>query len=178
MQTFARAIFASASVILVSGCASYVQTVQLDPATFETVGTPVGGVIYYEPALIQVSHTFTQLIDKDKNLLGSAPLGCSEVVQKEEIITVADYQKPRVLLHKPSWFATTEFSVTLSNGLLVGLTNKSTPQVPQILEQVVGAYAVAAAPAAIAAVAPGGTPRAPPACNSSPVIKGPRRFVY
>ncbi|MGF6528996.1 hypothetical protein [Variovorax sp. PvP013] len=163
-------VFLGGFAVLNSGCASYVETIQLDPATFSAVGKPVGGVVYYEPALIQVSHTFTQLIDKDKNLLGSAPLGCKEVVQKEEIITVADYQKPRVILHKPSWFATSEFSVTLNNGLLVGLTNKSTPQSPQILEQIVAGYAVAAAPvAAMVAI---------PACNGGPVIKAPRRFTY
>ena len=163
-----------------TGCASYVETVRLDPSTFKTIGEPVGGVVYYEPALIRVTHAFTQLTDKDKGYLGSAPNACTEVIQKEEVITVPDYKEPRVLLHKPSWFATSEFNVSLNNGLLTGLTSKSTPQTPQLIEQVVGAYSALAAPA-VAFVGNGqgnGNTKVTPPCNSGPVIRAQQRFTY
>jgi hypothetical protein len=122
---------------VVSGCASYVETTRIDPNTLETTGSRVQGVIYYEAKLVKVRYEFTQLVDKDKGVIGTSDSGtCKQVIQKEEIITLPDYQNPRAILHKPSMFSSSEFGVTLNNGMLVSVTSKSTPQTPQILEQV------------------------------------------
>jgi hypothetical protein len=147
-------------VVTTAGCASYIETVKVNPETLQATGTGVAGVMYYEPKLVKVRYEFTQLVDKEKGLIGSSLEGtCKPVVQKEEIVTLPDYQNPRAVLHKPTWFASSEFGVTLNNGMLASVTTKSTPQTAPILEQIVKAKE-----ASVFAV----TPTA--ACNSGPVI--------
>lgn len=146
--------------ILVSGCASKIATVKIKPDTMEVVGSQVAGVIYYEPRLVKVRYEFTQLVDKDKGFLGSVDDGkCIQAIQKEEIVTLPDYNSPRAILNSPSPFASTEFGVTLNNGMLVSVTSKSTPQTPQLIEQ------VSKLAATLSAVAAEGQ-----ACNSGAVI--------
>lgn len=148
------------AVILASGCASHIETVRINPDTLQATGSGVEGVVYYEPKLVKVRYEFTQLVDKDNGLLGTSDAGtCVRVIQKEEITTFPDYQNPRAVLHKPSWFSSSEFGVTLNNGMLVSVTSKSTPQTPQILEQV----------AALKSVGILATPTTA-ACNAGPVI--------
>lgn len=143
-----------------AGCASYIETVKVNPDTLQAIGRGVDGVMYYEPKLVKVRYEFTQLVDKDKGLLGSSNEGtCKRVIQKEEIVTLPDYQNPRAILHKPSWFSATEFGVTLNNGMLVSVTSKATPQTAQILEQII--KATTAGILAVPAMA---------ACNAGPVI--------
>lgn len=148
------------TLVALSACASRIETVKIDPGTLQPTGPGVQGVVYYEPRLVKVRYEFTQLVDKEKGLVGSSEKGgCTPVVQKEEIVTLPDYQRPRAILHKPSWLASHEFGVTLNNGMLVSVTSKSTPQAPQLLEQIVKA-------AEVGFVREPG----PPACNAGPVI--------
>lgn len=142
------------------GCASHIETVRVNPETLQAVGRGFEGVMYYEPKLVRLRYEFTQLVDKDKGLLGSSDEEtCKRVIQKEEIVTLPDYQNPRAILHKPSWFAASEFGVTLNNGMLVSVTANSTPQTPQILEQInkVKDVGILTVPATAA-------------CNAGPVI--------
>ena len=163
-----RAILASALALLLTGCASYIETVKIDPTTLKVAGPGVSGVVYYEPMLVKLRYEFTQLVDKEKGLIGSSDEGsCRRVVQKEEVVTLPDYQNARAILHKPSWFAGAEFGVTLNNGMLVSVTSKSTPQTAPILEQLV------AAKTAGVFVAPSIA-----ACNSGPVITSRERLVF
>jgi len=159
-----------ATAIFSSGCASHIETVRINPETLQTVGSGVEGVVYYEPKLVKVRYEFTQLVDKEKGLLGTSDKNtCSRVLQKEDIITLPDYQNPRAVLHKPSWFSSSEFGVTLNNGMLVSVTSKSTPQTPQILEQIANFKEVD-----ILFTPP--LPSTIPACNAGPVITNPEVF--
>jgi len=157
-----------ALLVTITGCASYIETVKVDPETLQAKGKGIEGVMYYEPKLVKVRYEFTQLVDKDKGLIGSSLEGtCKPVVQKEEIITLPDYQNPRAILHKPSWFSSSEFGVTLNNGMLVSVTSKSTPQTAPILEQIVKAKEAGML------VAP-----AVAACNAGPVITKSEPFKF
>ncbi len=123
--------------VIISGCASYVETVRVDPDTLQANGDGINGVIYYEPKLVKVRYVFTQRIEKGKGVVGSADKKtCHPVIQKEEILTLPDYQNPRAILHKPSLFSSSDFGVTLNNGMLTSVTSKQTPQLPQLLEQI------------------------------------------
>lgn len=144
----------------VGGCASHIETVRVNPTTLQATGPGVEGVVYYEPKLVKVRYEFTQRLDKEGGLIGTSADGnCKQTIQKEEIVTLPDYQNPRAVLHKPSLFAATEFSVTLNNGMLVSVTAKSTPQTPQLLEQLTKAVEIGAFRA-----------REGTACNAGPVI--------
>jgi hypothetical protein len=118
--------------------------------------------------LVKLRYEFTQLVDKDKGLLGSADEGtCRRVVQKEEIVTLPDYQNARAILHKPSWFSAAEFGATLNNGMLVSVTSKSTPQTAPILEQLVAATTAGILLAPSIA-----------GCNAGPVIASKERLTF
>ena len=135
-----RACLLLAFIAIVSGCASHIETVKVDPKTLQVKGEGIEGVLFYEPKLVKVRYEFTQLVDKDKGVTGTSLSGtCAQVIQKEEITTLPDYHNPKAVLHKPSWFSSAEFGVTLNNGMLVSVTAKSTPQTAPILEQVVKA---------------------------------------
>ena len=130
-------------VVVLMGCASRIETVIVDPKSLQATGRGIEGVIYYEPRLVKVRYELTQLVDKDKGLIGTREKGtCTPVLQKEEIVTLPDYENPKAVLHKPSWFSSAEFGVTLNNGMLASVTTKSTPQTAEILEQVSGAKEV------------------------------------
>lgn len=130
-------IFVILLPVLISGCASYIETVKVNPDTLEASGKGISGVIYYEQKLVKVRYVFTQRIEKGKGVVGSVDnKTCQPVIQKEEIVTLPDYSNPRAILHKPSWFSSSEFGVTLNNGMLASVTSKSTPQTPQLLEQI------------------------------------------
>jgi len=149
-----------ALVSTISGCASHIETVKIDPETLQQIGNGIEGVTYYEPKLVKLRYEYTQLVSKDKGLIGSSLEGtCKPIVQKEEIVTLPDYQNPRAILHKPSRFSSAEFGVTLNNGMLASVTSKSTPQTAPILEQIVKGKE-----AGMFAVAPVAT------CNAGPVI--------
>jgi len=149
------------STLLISGCASHIETVRINKNTLSPEGQSIPGIIYYEPKLVKIRYEFTQLTDKEKGFLGSADDGsCKRIIQKEEIVTLADYTKPLAILHKPSPFSSTEFGVTLNNGMLASVTTKSTPQLPQLIEQTTKA---------IDTLMPSRAPGVP-ACNSGPVI--------
>ncbi|MCW0217424.1 MAG: hypothetical protein OJI67_03780 [Prosthecobacter sp.] len=156
------------AAIISSGCASHIETVRINPETLQVTGPGINGVIYYEPKLIKLRHEFTQLVDKEKGLLGTSDAGtCKRVIQKEEIITLPDYQNPRALLHKPSWFSSSEFGVTLNNGVLVSVTSKSTPQTPQILEQIAALKEVDIL-----------SPPQTAACNAGPIVTNREVFNF
>lgn len=150
--------------VAMAGCASHIETVRIDPTTLEVAGPKVEGVVYYEPMLVKLRYEFTQRIDKDKGLIGSSDKGtCRQVVQKEEVVTLPDYQNARAIVHKPSWFS----SVALNNGMLVSVTSKSPPQAAPILEQLV------AGKAAYILIAPSVNE-----CNAGPVISSKERVIF
>ncbi|WP_155944699.1 hypothetical protein [Pseudoxanthomonas sp. Root630] len=155
-----------AAICLGAGCSSKIETVRLQPGTNKAIdGTSIPGVIYYDPMLVKVTYELTQLTDKDKGFLGSSDdNSCKRVVQKQEVVTLPDYANPRAILHKPSWFSSSEFGVTLNNGLLTSVTSKSTPQTAPILEQLVAVRE--------AGVLNNGIPP----CNSGPVISRTERY--
>ena len=155
--------------IVITGCASRIETVKVNLDTLQTEGPGVEGVVYYPPKLVQVRYGFTQRINADGKVVGTLDdKTCVLAIQKEEIITLPDYQNPQAVLHKPSWFATSKFGVSLDKGMLVSVSAESTPQTPQLLEQIIsGASTVST----IAAAAFWASPEnALPACNASPVI--------
>lgn len=156
----------SLALLLASaGCASRIETVIIDPKTLQVSGSGgVEGIVYYEPMRVKIRHEFTQLVDKDKKLLGN----CLRVLQKEEIVTLPDYKNARAILHKPAIFAATEFGATLDNGMLVSVTSKSTPQAPPIFESIIGAKDVGIF----------GAPTGPAvtACNAGPAITSIERY--
>lgn len=160
-------IFTIFSVVL-TGCASRIETVRIDPVTLKVMGSGVEGVVYYEPMLVKLRYEFTQLIDKDKGLIGSSDEGtCRRVLQKEEVITLPDYKNARAILHKPSWFSAAEFGATLNNGMLVSVTSKSTPQTAPIFEQLVAAKT--AGILALPSIA---------GCNAGPLITSKERVTF
>jgi hypothetical protein len=143
-------------VVSVTGCASQIETVRVDPITLQATGKGIEGVIYYEPRLVKVHYEFTQLIDEKNGKIGH---DCEQVGQKDEIVTLPDYQNPKAILHKPSWFSSSEFGVTLNNGMLTGVTSNSTPQTAPILEQIVKAKEASLLTMPVTV-----------ACNAGPVI--------
>lgn len=161
-------LFATAFAVALAGCASRIETVRIDPATLKIAGSGVEGIVYYEPMLVKLRYEFTLLVDKDTGLIGSSDEGtCRRVIQKEEVVTLPDYQNARAILHKPSWFSAAEFGATLNNGMLVSVTSKSTPQTAPILEQLV------AAKTAGILVAPSVA-----GCNAGPVISSKERIIF
>jgi hypothetical protein len=154
--------------VFATGCSTAIRTIKVDPKDLDVGGAGVDGVVYYAPVLVLIRYELTQLVDTDKNLIATAESGgCVRALQKEEIITLPDYASPMAVLQKPAMFAATEFGVTLNNGLLVSVTSKSTPQTPQLLEQVAALkdVGVLSNPSAV------GTP----ACNSGPVVASTKR---
>lgn len=163
-----KVAFFIAFLVLLSGCASRLETVRIDPATLKVAGPGVEGVVYYDPVLVKLRYEFTQLIDKDKGLIGSSDEGsCRRVIHKEEIVTLPDYQSARAILHKPSWFSAAEFGATLNNGMLASVTSKSTPQTAPIFEQLVAAKT--ANILALPSIA---------GCNAGPVISSKERVTF
>lgn len=146
-------------VVGVTGCASQIETVRVDPETLQAIGKGIEGVMYYEPKLVKVHYEFTQLVDEKTGVIVR---NCERVGQKDEIVTLPDYQNPRAILHKPSQFTSSEFGVTLNNGMLTSVNLKSTPQTAPILEQIVKATE---APKATGVGKPSTA-----ACNAGPVI--------
>jgi hypothetical protein len=163
-----KSMVAASLAVVFAGCASYIETVKIDPKTLKVAGPGVEGIVYYEPMLVKLRYEFTQMLDKDRGLVGSSDEGtCRRVVQKEEVITLPDYQNARAILHKPSWFSAAEFGATLNNGMLVSVTSKSTPQTAPILEQLVAAKT---AGILVAPLMPG--------CNAGPVITSRERVTF
>lgn len=155
-----RVLLLFASIAVFSGCASRIETVKVDPETLQVKGEGIEGVLFYEPKLVRIRYEFTQLVDKEKGVIGTSLSGtCTQVIQKEEVTTLPDYDNPKAVLHKPSWFSSAEFGVSLNKGMLVSVTAKSTPQTGPILEQIVKAKEASL----LGAPAVG-------ACNAGPVI--------
>ncbi len=146
--------------LLLSGCASHIETVNIDPETLKIMGPGVKGVLYYEPSLVKLTYVFTQRIEKEKGVVGSRDEGtCQPIVQKEEIVTLPNFNRPRAILHKPALFAASDFSANFNNGMLASVNTKSTPQGPAFLEQINKAKEVG--------IFSFGESKA---CNASPVI--------
>jgi len=120
-------------VLLSGGCASSFETRTFDPQSWKAGDAAVEGIIYYEPRSVAITYVFTKAVDKDGNFLTA---DCEPVNQKIEITTIPDYSKARVVINKPSPFATNKFGVTLSNGMLVAVNSESASQFPQILQTI------------------------------------------
>lgn len=153
--------------LVVFGCANQFQTSRFDMDKWEPKGNAVNGVIYYEPQLVKITYTFTTLVDEKGNILGTAADGaCERMIQKEEISVQPNYSEPRILINKPSLFASGKLGVTLNNGMLASVNSESTPLLPEIIGQIAKLKEVSmlAVPGKVGA-----------ACNAAPVITSIQR---
>jgi hypothetical protein len=158
------AMIAILAALLFSGCASKFETHRFDPKKWTASDEFVEGVIYYEPHQVVITYKYTTLVDKDKNVIGTSEDGaCVEVIQKQELAIEPDFDNPRVIINKPSNFSAAKFSVTLNNGMLVGVNAESMPKSTELMKEVTGF----AKEAGIFPLEKG----ARPACNAGPVIR-------
>ena len=149
-------------VVGLSGCSHTFETSKFDTSSWQAQGKSVEGVVYYEPQLVKIQYSFTTLVDKKGNLLGTAEGdSCKKVVQKEEIKVLPNYNEPRVIINKPSNWATGKFSVGLKDGMLASINSESNPEFSEIVKEISGGEGILSLAEA---------PSAEKACNSSPVI--------
>ncbi len=161
LRSVVGALVAAAMLV---GCAHRFETRTFDATLWKVGDRAVKGVIYYEPQLVKVTYSFTIRLDEKGMIVGSAKDNtCVPVVHKQDIVVYPDYNRPRALIYKPSWFASGKFGVTLKDGLLGGINVESTPQLPQILE------------AAPKALEPFGIVT-PTLCNAAPEITSTERI--
>jgi hypothetical protein len=160
---------AAASIaLLTSACAGNVKMSRVPAAALEE-DREVEGVIVYQPVLVKLTYTFMTRIDKDGKVTGSASEGtCAPVTQKEEVMTVADLDKPMRIRNASGAFSAAKFSVTLSNGLLTSVNAEPTQKLSDLLS------ATSSLVKEIGALA------APPdqsgACNAGPVLSAISRI--
>lgn len=153
--------------LMVFGCANQFQTSRFDMDKWEPKGNAVNGVIYYEPQLVRITYMFTTLVDEKGKILGTAADGtCERTIQKEEISVQPNYGEPRILINKPSLFASGKLEVTLNNGMLTSVNSESTPLLPEILGQIAKLKEVGLLAARVKVAA---------ACNAAPVISSIQR---
>ena len=149
---------------VVAGCANRFETRPYD----ETIDAKaIEGIIYYEPRLVKLTYSFSVLTDKDGAVRRSASgENCLPLIQREEITTLPNYAKPRVLINKPSNFSTGKLGVTLDKGLLTGVNTENSPPAAAAITAV-GTVAAAVLPVWSADMGRenGGT-----ACNAAPIL--------
>jgi hypothetical protein len=139
--------------VLAIGCAAKIHSQRVSPTDWSPKGNKLSGIIYYQPSLVKITHTFTTLVDDKGKVLGTAAeKTCLPMIEKEELQVWPDFTDPVVLLNAPSWLSNSKFSATLGNGMLQSVNSETSNVVPDL----VGAVAeviTAAAPSAEAAVA-------------------------
>jgi hypothetical protein len=153
------------ALLLCTACASHIET---RPYSAQTDDAGIAGIRYYEPRLYKAHYEYTALIDRNGLVVGKAGNGtCTAVTQKDDLITLADYSHPRVLIEHPAPFASDKLGVSLSNGVLTGLNVEHSPQgndLAATLEKAAEATVfVAAAAGGAGGTGAGGTP----ACNTA-----------
>jgi hypothetical protein len=163
--------------MLSAACAAHLETRPLDPKTGQPDLTKAAleGVVYYQPQYVQVTHSFTELVDKDgKRVDSTAGKKCKQVVQKEEIPIMPDYEKPYVIGQTGGFLNGNKFGVTLANGVLTGVNTESATKVPDLITAIGGA--IGSLTQGISALDVKGTvvPDSM-ACNASPRITDFRR---
>jgi hypothetical protein len=105
------------------------------------------------------------------------------MIQKTEIRVLPDFEQKRIILNRPSIFSTTEFSVTLKDGMLVSVGSKASAGGTDFLSKLVGKEALFGGPILHSIdvpddSAPGmpGASDARKACNASPDVSGFERL--
>lgn len=96
-------------------------------------GSSEPGVIFYPPSYVKVTHSFKTLVDGNGDLLGKAPDGCMPVIEKEEMLIMADLSKPLRIENNSGQFSAAKFAVTLNNGMLVSVNAEPTQKPSDLL---------------------------------------------
>jgi len=163
MRVFAVVVLTLSAV----GCTSKFRIKAVDSTILDDYKKDgVNGVLFYQPQYMKTTYVFTTLVDKKGAVVGEAEKKtCTPVIQREEIQIMPDFEHPWVILSEPSMFASSTFSVGLSNGMLASVNSETTPQFTETLKAV-AALPAAAAPFAVFAEVEKG--RAPLACNAGP----------
>lgn len=148
---------------LLTGCANKFETRKFDSLSWTTGPEAVEGVIYYEPRLVKIHYKFTALVSTAGELLGMAPHGCAMILQKQEIRVLPNFTEPRVIINRPSYFASGKLGVVLKDGMLISVNSESNPELSEIIKEVTVA-------AGMLGVAPS---KSGPqyACNAAPEIR-------
>jgi hypothetical protein len=182
MHVFKTLFLPVMMITLLSACAHRVYTARLDANWAIDENRKIGGVPFYEPTYIAVRHRFTQYVI-DGSVIANArgePISCERVTQKEEVRLLPNLRKPVAILSEPSWFASGQMKVTLSESMLASLDASSDPELAELISAVMGA--AEPAPAAVTSGLPPAQHTlndlarkgltAIPACNASPVVDG------
>lgn len=146
-----------------NACAGNVKTSYLKKDRLQSE-QEIKGVITYRPMLAKLTHTLTTHVDKN----GKVPSGsCRPVIQKEELVTVADLDHPMRIRNASGIFSAAKFSVTMSNGLLTGVNAEPTQKFSDILTAASG---VLEAVDGIRAAGVSAGDQDMLACNASPIM--------
>jgi hypothetical protein len=149
-------------VVTLTSCAHRFTTHKFDEKEWTPLGPGVEGVIYYEPHFVEITHSFTALIDpKDGRVVGTSDKGtCLETVQKQEIQILPDLANPRIVINRPTEFSSGKLGVSLANGMLTGVNSESVSRAPELVTATAGAVEK------VVGVLEGA------ACNAAPRIPG------
>lgn len=144
-------------------------------------GKTLPGITFYEPALFVVEYSYTQYVDPQTKEIGTLP--CQPILQKTELRVLPDFEQKRIILNRPSIFSSTEFSVTLKDGMLVSVGSKASAGGTDFLSKLVGKDALIGGPILHSIDLPDdGAPGMPgaadaiKACNASPGVSGFERL--
>jgi hypothetical protein len=124
--------------LFAAACAAHLETRALDPSTGRPDSTKgaLEGVVYYQPQYMKVTHVFTELVDKDGKLVGSAEdkdKKCDPVIEKEEIQIMPNYEQPYVIRQTAGFLNGNKFGVTLENGVLTGVNTETATKAPDLI---------------------------------------------
>jgi hypothetical protein len=153
------------SMLCATGCATKIET---HPLTLP-LSAPTPGIVVFVPQLVKITYEFKTLVDGNGNVLGTAPDTCVTST-RDELKMMPDFNRPMALVHKPSAWASTKFSVTLSDGMLTGMNTESDAPAKEIAGAVTSLLT-----AATPLLQPKGVTEPPPSpkkplCNAAPAI--------
>ena len=154
--------------IFILGCTSSIKTARFDTDKWERTSKKIKGIVYYEPQLVIVTHSYTKFGDSDH---------CVPTIASEELKIVPDFSRPRILMQSGGLFGEKDYNVTFQNGILTTLDTMATMPRPPSPTQNSALSGIASGVASLASsglLAP--NPMVKPACNSSPVITNVRPF--
>lgn len=161
-MTVAHATITALAFALI-GCAGNVKMTRLAPSALDVVGKSVEGVVVYQPMLVRVTHTYTSRVDSEGRLIGAwQSESCVPVVQKEELVLMANLDRPLLVANASGPFSAAKFSVAVNNGLLTAVNAEPTQKVSDVLSAVSG---VVKEVAALGAEGDAGN-----LCNAGPVV--------
>ena len=154
---------AALSMLCATGCATKIETHPLQLPL--SAATP--GIVVFLPQLVKITYEFNTLVDGNGNVLGTAPDTCVTST-RDELKMMPDFNRPMALVHKPSAWASTKFSVKLSDGMLTDINTESDASAKEIAGAVTSLL-TAATPLLRSEAAEKPRP-GKPLCNAGPVI--------